>query len=350
MSRYKPEKMKSQIVFDITGGEKEFITMNLNTLPNKKLSERKIGESTILKTDDIEGAYYTPQKLFIRDTNLNINDIPGTKTKPMVDKSIPPKDHFSINDIDGAKPKIQRQLPHSKRMINPVDPEYELPSYEISNNPIPKFLRDTMKNDDVEGSSPKKINYEKPPKDLMKVDDININKNNKKFNKDQKNCSFDVSDINNDGYFKTKRITNPLTPTYQIGGMEIIDDFGKSKPLPQGHNYPFYSLNINDIEGSKADSTTKKFREFNRNILNNNINDNDNSKPAELLMLPSMNKQTEELLKSQEMAKIRGEKIRYYENRNLHFDRLGTDPIQGILRQQREEKKKKNLESSLTFG
>ena len=103
--------------------------MNLSVIPNKKPLDRKLGENYSLRADDING----PKPKLVaheRDFIMDTSDIEGTKSKPLVDKSKPAKNLLYLDDIDGAKPRIIRQLPHSKRMINPGDPVYDLPSYE----------------------------------------------------------------------------------------------------------------------------------------------------------------------------------------------------------------------------
>jgi len=343
MSRYRPDKTRSQIVFD-SSDDQFYSSMNLSTIPNKKPYERQKGESTILKTDDIDGAKYVSPRINVRNTNLDITDIPGTVTKPMVNESKPAKDLLAIDDIDGAKPKIQRQLPHSNRKINPVDPVYELPSSKKEEYPVPKFIRDNMKNDDVEGASPKPYLSDKPPRDIMRLDDIIGYKPKQTIQRDSKtNFSFDVTDINTDGQFRSKRVTNPLTPEYFFNSEVITDDFGRAKPPPKGHSTPYHPLDVTDIPGATADSASMKFRTFKAE----SPKEDEKSGPTEILMLPSMAKQTEELRRAQEAARIRGEKIKFYENRNLKADKNGTDPAQSLLRQQREENRKRG---NLTFG
>ena len=106
------DKNQSQIVFDIHGGEKEYLTMSLRTIPNKPTIVKSANENYNLRTDDIEGAQYRPPKVYNHNFQLDITDIEGTRTKPMVNESKKPDDSMSVDDIDGAKPRIQRQLLH----------------------------------------------------------------------------------------------------------------------------------------------------------------------------------------------------------------------------------------------
>lgn len=336
-SRFNPDKNASQIVFDITGGEKHLSTMNLATIPNRKPHIKNENENFSLRTDDIDGARYVKPKIFEHNFNMDISDIQGTKTKPMVDESKKPVDLMNLDDIDGSRPRIIRQLPHSNRMLNPVDPQYTLPSYKQEKIEPPKFIRDTMKNDDVEGAHPMTYKTDKPAKDIMKIDDISGTRPVHRMRELKKGIDpLYVKDINNDGIFKTTRVVDPLNPVYIYDGQEIRgDDYGKVKPPPKGHNMPQSSLYTGDIQGAKADSTTKKYREYRQPPP---PKEEDDLKPADILMTPSMAKQTSELEHQQQVRTMRGEKIRFYENRNLHAEKGTGDPIQGLLRQQRENR------------
>jgi hypothetical protein len=76
--------MASQIVFDITGGETQFQTMTLATIPNKAPATQAEHVSFLVRHDDIEGARYIPPKQIERTNFLDVSDIAGAVTKPMV--------------------------------------------------------------------------------------------------------------------------------------------------------------------------------------------------------------------------------------------------------------------------
>lgn len=60
-----------------------------------------------------------------------------------------------------------------------------------------------------------------------------------------------MSDITGGG-FRTRRLTNPLTPSYRVNGMDVADDPVKTRPraLPKAKDGPFYPLTTADIEGA----------------------------------------------------------------------------------------------------
>lgn len=344
------DKNKSQIVFSINNGPTDYTTMNLATIPNRKRLEKKPELNFSLRVDDIEGASPATYTKNYISTSFHVDDIEGAQTKPTVNLEKPPRDIMKVDDIEGAKPRIIRQLNNSNRMVNPTDPVYQLPSFTPEPPFIPKFIRDTMKNDDVEGAAPKSYKTDKPPRDIMKVDDISgprIVKPDLYITPHNRN--FDVSDINDNGVFKTTRHTNPIFPQYHIYGKDLENDFGIHVPPKDGHNSPFYSLETSDISGCFADSTTKRFRSF-KQPPPHTIEDD--LKPAEILMVPSMIKQSAELEKRRIADQKRGEKIRNFESRSLHIDQNTSDIAQNILQRQRDERRKRNVQqmTTLTFG
>jgi len=347
MTRTRVDKNKSQIFFNSTDGTTDYTTMNLSTIPNRKVVDRKSTENYSLRVDDINSQKAT-RKLNLPDYTLKVDDIEGSRSKPMVDLSVKPKNLLNIDDIDGAKPKIIRQLPHSKRMINPGDPVYNLPSYEEEPPVYPKFIRDPL-NNDVDGAHPMPLYSNKPPRDIMKVDDIVGQHKDLIKTAKTRTTNLDVSDINNDGLFVSKRHTNPLTPEYTIMGQKLENDFGIQEPKKAAHKGPFYSLSTSDIPGATADSLSAKYRSFRPPPP---PSEEDELKPAPILMLSGMEKQTAELNRIKESQKLRAEKIQYYENRNLHTDNHSNDVAQTILRQQRNERMKKHSGqiSNLTFS
>ena len=334
-------KNASQIVFDITGGEKEYLTMSLRTIPNRPKIEKSANERDFtLRTDDIEGASYRPPRIYNHNNfQYDVSDIEGTSSKSMFDKTKKPVDIMNVNDIEGARPYVQRNMPHSNRMTNPLDPQYKLASYKEEPAPKLRFIRDNINVDDIEGTHTKAYYDNKPPKDIMKIDDIQGSHPRKRtfelngVNRDTLN----VSDINNDGIFRSSRRTDPQNPVYLYDGQKIeATDYGRKFPprhQVEGRNY---SLTTKDIEGAQADTSTQWYRTF-KAPPPPPPPEEEEFKP-DMLMLPSMKKQTQ-LLESQEMLrKYRGERLRYNENRSLYAQRGTGDPIQAMLRQQRENK------------
>jgi hypothetical protein len=88
----------------------------------EKMTKRqpKASSGFSLKTDDISGAYSRSPRKSTGNRGLNVEDIKGTA------------------------PKSYRPL--SARIVNPVEPEYHLPTFAQPEPEVPKFLRDQIDN------------------------------------------------------------------------------------------------------------------------------------------------------------------------------------------------------------
>lgn len=333
--RYQHDKNKSQIVFDFTGGEREMRTMTMQTIPKAKNIVRSEGQNFSLRTDDIQGARPSPPKKAKQYDFYNPDDIDGSKSKPNVDITKKPKDIMSVDDIQGASPSIQRSLPHSNRHSNPQNPVYDLPSYKEEPIPVPKFIRDNINYDDIPGVHPKSYKTNKPPKDTLKIDDIPGAAPKHLVGKFIDHREMDVSDINNDGIFKTRRETNPLFPDYYYDGQTYPRDFGIQKSNYKTRNKDTdLSLRTSDIPGACADSSTEHIRNFKAPPPPSE--EDEFGKPVALLNLPSMKKAEKELEKRRAIEKYHGETIRRFENRHLAVVNQSADPAQAALKNQRQ--------------
>ena len=345
--RYQYDKNKSQIVFDITGGEKKLTTMTMNTLPKERVIIRNRNENFSLKTEDIEGAKPKPPNKGRGIDFFYPDDIQGTHPESKINLNKNPTDILNVKDIPGATPKIQRSLPHSERHTNPLNPTYELPQKEEEPIPIPKFIRDQSNFDDLPGNHPKSYKPTKPAKNLLDTTDIPGSTPKQLIKKFEGNRTLDVTDINTGGIFKSTRNTNPLNPSYYFDGHELEQDFGikHSNYLDRKDNKDL-SLTTSDITGATADSSTLEYRTF-RRINYKDLDEDNNELNNTMLILPSMEKQTLEIEKQKQSDKIRGEKIRQFENRHLQFNTGGNDKTQSFLRNHREDNNKRR--NNVTF-
>jgi hypothetical protein len=130
-------------------------------------SEKKIRQSNSLRTDDIEGA-----KPFVR-SSMYINKPSFINSNVGIDKSCP-----------------QPVSLQTARHVNPLNPDYKLPSAVLRPYTPPKFIRDTLDTSDISGKK----------KSVLK----------------NSRSTLDVSDISVKTRFETKRTTNPLDPEYVI--------------------------------------------------------------------------------------------------------------------------------------
>ena len=156
---------------------------------------------------------------------------------------------------------------------------------------------------------------------------------------DPQNRILDVTDINNDGLFHTRRHLNPLNPEYQFDGQTLKADYGRAhtnyKTRKTGETD--YSLKTKDIEGANADSQTQWYRTFKYTP----VQDDEPTEESTSVMLPSMKKQTMELERQRALYKMRGERIQRFESRHLKHDATHCDHLQAVLRNQRAQSAKR---------
>jgi hypothetical protein len=326
-TRFHPEKMKSQIVFDITGGEPGYTTMALSSIPNERRFVRTGEDDHSLRTDDIEGARAKPNRSKTRDHTLNVSDIDGARPSTSYNTHRPPVDLMSVDDIDGAQPRIHRNLPHSQRHTNPLNPDYQLPEVAAPPPPELPFLYDGMNYDDIPGVHPRSYKTDKAPRDVMKVSDIPGAQQRPRIRPHGSpgRDTLDVTDINTQSHFCTKRRTNPLTPVYEFGGQVLAADYGgpQSSYLKRLDGRDL-SLRTDDIDGAQGTPAMRP----------RTAAPADGPEETMPLMLPSMHKQTAELERQKAIDKARSDRIYRFEHRHLQR-REGTDAAQNAIKRQR---------------
>ncbi|CAN0538950.1 unnamed protein product, partial [Ectocarpus sp. 8 AP-2014] len=160
------------------------------------------------------------------------------------------------DDIEGSNPR-NKWLFRTTRCTDPLEPEYTLPSFTTASPIAPKFTRDSHDVSDIEGTKSRPL-YPLEQRHNTLVDDIEGAQSGWKPRHRRArheaapldHC-LNVSDITGGG-FRTRRATNPLTPTYRVNGMDVADDPVKSRPraLPKAKDGPFYPLTTADIEGA----------------------------------------------------------------------------------------------------
>jgi hypothetical protein len=224
------------------------------------------GWNNCLKVDDIDGAktkIYGYQ--FTKKENLsNQNwDIDRSCPRALHIGLSKPEYNLSNSDIEKSKPQFQKFK--TNRVVNPMKPEYQLPKAEIIPVDPPKFIRDNINNDDIDGAKPKKPKYFKT-RDTMKIDDIDGTRSKPAPKRSSSYSNLDYSDVTKDK-FVTKRETNPLEPSYfhRVEGdnVETIGQIEGSNPKasPKRIRGPnSLNLDVNDIDGTKVG--TKGLRAF----------------------------------------------------------------------------------------
>ena len=225
---------------------------------------------------------------------------------------------MNVDDIDGASPRICRNLPHSQRHTNPLNPEYQLPTKKEDPPPEPKFVYDGFNFDDIPGVHPKSYKPTKPARhhEADDIDGARPKYKNRRF--DHSNRILDVSDINTDGVFKTKRRTNPVTPEALFRRLCLENDFGVSHTNYLSRNgKKDFSLTIDEINGASADSSTQWYRNFRRPQRDNA---DDDSLRANIVNSSCNGKREAILERKRAIDNMRGERIRKFERRQHELD------------------------------
>lgn len=237
--------------------------MSLSTITSEDApSKHKIfkqREMTSLQTGDIDGAkpllrgYQCINKPEFSNFTSDIDKACPRQLHPSLTK---PNFNLDINDIEGSKPHLAKFT--TNRITNPLNPNYKLPSFEIRPVTPPKFIRDSMPSDDIEGSRPEKY-HKWQTRDQITVKDIEGAKA-KPERQLTKPDLMDPKDINGVP-FMSRRFTNPLEPEYV--GRDFDGNLAthgkiegsKSKPIIRT-GIPPHKRNIDctDIEGSRPNT------------------------------------------------------------------------------------------------
>ena len=142
-------------------------SLGASTLPDAKVAPRVV---YLEKPSQVFGTGESKRALINRPNFGDISDISGAQCKPTRVRSIE-RDPLNVDDIEGAKAKYRDRFFDTKRHVDPLQPDYQLPSYKLAPVDPPKFVKDPMNIDDIEGTRTrqKKLMIQR---DTMKVDDI----------------------------------------------------------------------------------------------------------------------------------------------------------------------------------
>lgn len=239
-------------------------TMTRRDFPMKKFKQLETNRnwSINLYNLDIEGS--SPRKFGafhqkIDYTNKN-DDIERSSPKILHIKLKKPEYNLSNSDIEFSSPQCVKSK--IKRHLNPLEPKYKLPKGTPYPPYEPKFLKDNINVDDIEGAKPTKVIGRLQLRDTMNIKDIKDSWTKKPYIRKSKYEYIDYTDVTN-AEFKSSRNTNPLDPFYVMkfvdGTQNKFGPIEKSKPHT-GYQYMFkvpFNLKIDDIEGSNYGSKNK---------------------------------------------------------------------------------------------
>lgn len=244
---------------------------------HKKFKPRPV---TSLNTEDIEGSkprLKGYQYINKPEFSMNSKDIEKSGPRPLHPGLNKPENNLKTSDISSTNQKPGQFK--STRMTNPLNPVYNLPSFELRPITPPKFIRDSISIQDISGAKPEKY-FKWQTRDTIGVSDIDgaRPKPERTFVKPD---LMNPKDINGEG-FQSKRITNPLEPNYAHRDSEgNLISIGlvpgsKSKPaLGAGWNPHRRNLDTQDIEGSAPGTVglgvfANKQRNYTKKLVDNN--------------------------------------------------------------------------------
>ena len=180
---------------------------------------------------DIEGAQpsHLHRQLNKPKRALNNDDIPGTKAKPYTFKTT--------------------------RCVNPNDPDYKLPTVDARPPTPPRFSRDQINVQDIDGAWPKPHRHFEPRDNITTTDIEGAQagwkpRHKRRTNEDRPlRNTLVVDDIAGVG-FRTTRVVDPLQPSHRIHG-RVHEDGPKQRPkAPPNPCGQDFSLHTEDIPGA----------------------------------------------------------------------------------------------------
>jgi len=207
------------------------------------------GRPNLMTRRDIDGA--EPMRLHVgkmRGSQIDINT--------------------TVNEID-AKPRMK--MFRTKRVVNPLDPVYDLPKAEFAPIQEPRFLRNSFDVSDIERAQPRKFVL-KPEHNPLDVSDIHgataetsfiLERRRRVRGPDPSVDPLNIGDIIG-SKTKSRRQTNPLDPVYRINDATIENDADFKPRKQKGEIYSNkerMALRTDDILGALPDSKIRKSRE-----------------------------------------------------------------------------------------
>ena len=106
------------------------------------------------RTSDVDGAQPAITTVWNKPDLWDNSDVDGAKPMKMHRERNVPNKSLRVDDIDGAQAKIRDRMLLTQRNVNPMEPNYKLPTAHAAAPVEPRFLRDTLNIDDIEKARP----------------------------------------------------------------------------------------------------------------------------------------------------------------------------------------------------
>lgn len=184
---------------------------------------------------------------------------------------------LEIDDIEGTRARVTEKMHLTNRRVNPLEPHYTLPSAIAEPEPLPKFLRDSMSVQDIDGAQIKNRTLS-TIRDTMNTLDIDgAQASWRPIHRRIRNESpaHDIMSVGIDVKKKVRlsnRGTDPVAPSYFIHGQPIEDDPRYTKPAPLKRfiegNHLLLTSDILGASAKKIEDVYESRRDFrNTNFL-----------------------------------------------------------------------------------
>ena len=131
-----------------------------STLPDQKRMPVHHHVRNINSVEDIDGAVSSVPygNRYTDKPQPSQDDVAGSRSRPLTRERNVRDLNLFVDDIDGTRHAIRDRMMKTSRHVDPLNPKYQLPSAMPVDPLIPKFIRDNMNVDDIDGAKAK------PPK------------------------------------------------------------------------------------------------------------------------------------------------------------------------------------------
>ena len=99
------------------------------------------------------------------------SDVEGSTSKPLTKTRNCRDNSLYIDDIEGTRHTIKDRMMRTNRHVDPLQPNYVLPSYTSSMYAEPKFIRDNIDVSDIQQKGENRMLTFKT-RDIMKTSDL----------------------------------------------------------------------------------------------------------------------------------------------------------------------------------